>query len=255
MPTTMSVSLSRLDSDSYYVQDCRQIQNNTHAIQTAAGQISRLVSRTETDEDFQHCQQMVDKAVRQASETKQMLTRLKEHSRSAGTIAESNNRRMMYHKLSDNLSITARVLEDVVKRFTTKERERMARRAESGMRDLEAEGDCELSARGAAGVGQAQEVDVQVLEKDKMATLKRVDEDVRCLQEIYNDLANHCEDQEAILDTLESHMADANQDVKSATEQIESSKYAYDRRWKRRMYMGMGSAVGVFFLLSTLWGS
>jgi len=72
---------------------------------------------------------MVDDAVRQASETRAVLLRIQEHQHAAQNHAEKNNRRMMYHKLSDNLAITARVLEDVVKRFTARERQRLASKA------------------------------------------------------------------------------------------------------------------------------
>jgi len=113
------------DADSFYVEDCRTVQANTHAIQTLTGQISRLVGTLETQKDFRHCHKMVDDAVRQASETRQILARIHEHQRQAQNTGEQNNRRMMYQKLSDNLSITARVLEDVIRRFTAEERVRL----------------------------------------------------------------------------------------------------------------------------------
>merc|ERR1719181_1724937 len=65
---------------------------------------------------------MVDDAVRQAPETRAVLLRIQEHQHQAQNHAEKNNRRMMYQKLSDNLAITARVLEDVVRRFTAEEK-------------------------------------------------------------------------------------------------------------------------------------
>merc|ERR1719498_2400890 len=69
---------------------------------------------------------MVDDAVRQASDTRAVLLRIQEHQHQAQNHAEKNNRRMIYHKLSDNLAITARVLEDVVRRFNTEEKKRLA---------------------------------------------------------------------------------------------------------------------------------
>merc|ERR1712136_351150 len=77
------------------------------------------------EKDFQHCRKMVDDAVRQASDTRTLLIRIQDHQQHASTAAEKNNRRLMYNKLSDNLAITARVLEDVVRRFTAEERKRM----------------------------------------------------------------------------------------------------------------------------------
>merc|ERR1712187_1044270 len=69
---------------------------------------------------------MIDEAVRQTSETKTALIRVKEYQHQAQTPAEKNNRRMMHRKLSDNLSITARVLEDIVRRYTAHEKQYLA---------------------------------------------------------------------------------------------------------------------------------
>lgn len=93
------------------------------------------------------------------------------------------------------------------------------------------------------------------LQGDKLSALKRVDEDVRCLQRIYTDLAYHAEDQEDRLDTLESQMADANQDSKSAAEQIEQSKYGYDRSIKRRLYIFGTGVAFLFVAVMTFWPS
>lgn len=116
-------------ADSYYVQDCRQVQNNTHGIQTLTGQISRKIGSASSDKDVVQCRGMVDDAVRQATETRAILARIREHQAQAQNAAERNNRRMMYQKLSDNLAITARVLEDVVRRFQAEEARRPRMRA------------------------------------------------------------------------------------------------------------------------------
>eukprot|EP00913_Durusdinium_trenchii_P018426 g17310.t1 len=183
------------DADSFYVQDCRQVQNNTHSIQTLTGQISKLVGTMEAEKDFQHCRKMVDDAVRQASETKTILARIREHQHQAQNTAERNNRRMMYQKLSDNLAITARVLEDpsrvrsgpstpppgdaaergedVVRRFNAEERRRSGGMLEAtGIAAADAAGgDDKPLLSGHDGTMEA------VLQSDKVQTLRKVDEE------------------------------------------------------------------------------
>merc|ERR1712007_313484 len=78
-----------------------------------------------TDQEFQQCRNMVDGAVHTATETRMLLRRIQEHQRQAHNAQERNNRRMMYHKLSDQLAVTARVFEDVVRKYTTAERQRI----------------------------------------------------------------------------------------------------------------------------------
>merc|ERR1719336_1687654 len=112
------------ESDSFYVQDCRTVQNNIHAIQTLTGQISKKVASFETEKDFLDCRGMVDRAVKQAIETNVVLARIREHSQNVREQVERSNRRQMYRKLSDNLAITARVLEDVIRRYQTEESRR-----------------------------------------------------------------------------------------------------------------------------------
>merc|ERR1719336_3658918 len=112
------------DLDSFYVQDCRTVQNNIHAIQTLTGQISKKVASFETEKDFRDCRSMVDRAVKQAIETNVVLARIREHSQNVREQVERSNRRQMYRKLSDNLAITAHVLEDVIRRFQAEESRR-----------------------------------------------------------------------------------------------------------------------------------
>merc|ERR1719433_119923 len=140
------------DPDSMYVQDCRQVQNDTLAIQKLTGQISRLVGSLEAEKDFERCRKMINDDVRQITETKIILSRIREHQNQAQSAAESNSRCMMYTKLKDNLGITARILEDVIRRYKVKDQQNF-------------DGICATS-------GELHEA------------LKRVDDDMRCLQEI-----------------------------------------------------------------------
>ncbi|CAE8734226.1 unnamed protein product [Polarella glacialis] len=255
------------DADSFYVQDCRQVQNNTHSIQTLTGQISRLVGTLEAEKDFQHCRKMVDDAVRQASETKTILVRIREHQHQAQNTAERNNRRMMYQKLSDNLGITARVLEDVVRRFTAEERRRpgggvfeapapvvsaVAAADMAGGNDHQPMGFSQ-PVTGTSGGPQYFSMDDE-LKNDKVQTLRRVDEDMLCLQRIYTDLASAAEEQTHSFDTLESHMARASADVERGREEIEyADRYNFGSRMKRRLWLAAGGTLA-FIAFATLVG-
>jgi len=247
--------------DSFYVEDCRQVQSNTHSIQTLTGQISRLVGTLETDKDFQHCRKMVDDAVRMASETRAVLLRIQEHQHQAQNAGEKNNRRMMYHKLSDNLAITARVLEDVVRRFTAEERKRLA-----GSEELQAPQYPQTFAMDAADLAGGSEDQMPMLSKgqhiqvsggildeeiqrDKCQALQRVDDDMRCLQSIYTDLANEADKQQHSFDSLESHMASANVDIERGREEISMGKYSWDRRMKQKMVYVGGVVVGILVVV------
>ena len=168
------MALATRDADSFYVQDCRQVQNNTHSIQTLTGQISKLVGTMEAEKDFQHCRKMVDDAVRQASETKTILARIREHQHQAQNTAERNNRRMMYQKLSDNLAITARVLEDVVRRFNAEERRRSGGLLEAtGIAAADVAGGNDQKPLLSAHAGHEQME--ASLQNDKVQSLRKVD--------------------------------------------------------------------------------
>jgi len=252
--------------DSFYVEDCRQVQTNTHAIQTLTGQISRLVGTLETDKDFQHCRKMVDDAVRQASETRAVLLRIQEHQHQAQNHGEKNNRRMMYQKLSDNLAITARVLEDVVRRFTAEERKRLTGSEEMHGTHFPASA---VDAADMAGgedqqpfLGkspQASQISGGILDdelqRDKCQALQRVDDDMRCLQRIYTDLANAAEEQQHSFDSLENHMANAASDIERGREEISMGKYSWDRRMKQKLIYIAGAAAGIMMVVGVIASS
>lgn len=236
------------DADSFYVQDCRQVQNHTHSIQTLTGQISRLVGNLESEKDFQQCRSMVDDAVKQATETRTILARIREHQHQAQNPAERNNRRMMYTKLSDNLAITARVLEDVVRRFTAAEKQRPRQQPHMDL----LQGKTGVGGGDVAG-GEQQpmmsqgglDMDLdEELQEEKMKALRKVDEDMLCLQRIYTDLATAAEEQQSSFDSLESHIASAAADIERGREEIQATgKYGFANQLKRRLWLMGGGAV------------
>lgn len=256
------------DPDSFYVEDCRTVQTKTQAIQASTGQISRLIGTMETEQDFIHCHKMIDDTVREASATRQLLARIQEHQRNSQNAAERNNRRMMYQKLSDNLVLTARVLEDVIRRFTAEEKARTTGqdydsggfgRSKGSSTDPGQHSAADSAAGGGLnlldGVGEEKspllpgsegETSLQQeLEKDRCQALKRVDEDMRCLQRIYTDLASVNEAQQSTFDTLEHHMASAAADIERGRDEIMITRDSWDRRMKRKLLGIAGGIIAV----------
>lgn len=248
--------MAQRDADSFYVQDCRQVQTNTHTIQTLTGQISRMVGTLEAEKDFQHCRSLVDEAIRQATGTKTILARIREHQHQAQNAAERNNRRMMYQKLSDNLGITARVLEDVIRRFTVEERRFCG--------NLEASSSS--SGIGVAGGdvagGNEQQLLLEgagVLDDEPKASrssgLHKTTEDMRCLQQIYTDLASSVEEQQQTsFTTLESHMVRESSDLEKGREEIQiPGKYGLVNLVHRRIQVAAGIFLGLAVVSWGIW--
>lgn len=178
----------------------------------------------------------------------------------------------MYNKLSDNLAITARVLEDVVRRFTAEEKKHISTSqhllgsfSTSFVVDPAdmAGGERPVDAADAAG-GECQHFfidkepetcDAASLEDDiatqRNQALHRVDDDMRCLQQIYTDLANVAQDQQNSLDSIENHITSCNVDIERGREQISMAKYGWESRMKQKM-MYVGGAICAVFLLVSL---
>jgi len=219
---------STRDPDSFYVEDCRQVQSNTFSIQTTTGQISRLISTMKSDQEFQQCRGMVDGAVHTATETRMLLRRIQEHQRQAHNAQERNNRRMMYHKLSDQLAVTARVFEDVVRKYKTAERQRIEASnpiADSG--DL-AGGDVQISFSKMEGSCTF----ASDLQQDKRQALQQVDEDVRCLQRIYTELTSAAEEQQMSFDNFDHTILSSSLDIEKGEE---ITRTRWDQQLRQRM--------------------
>lgn len=251
------------DPDSLYVQDCRQVQSNTHAIQTLTGQISKLVANLHGLSDFAQCRGKVDEAVQQASETQKILARIREYQRAATDPVEKNNRRMMYRKLSDNLAVTARVLEDVVRRYQAEDAKRpplptsasaSAVKASGGPDAAGGEEHLPLVDTGSLvkDLEQPTEVLEQDLSNEKGTALRRVDEDMRCLQKIYTDLATAVEESQCTFESLETHMASAAADVERGRLEIQALRLPIGRKLKEKGVLIGGVLLGIFVVSSYL---
>jgi len=208
---------------------------------------------------------MVDSAVKQATDTRAVLLRIQEHQHQAQNHAEKNNRRMMYHKLSDNLAITARVLEDVVRRFTAEERKRLSG-AEEMQGSLLPPATSLVDAADMAGgedqqplMSKPKQVQGGILDDDlqreRGEALQRVDDDMRCLQRIYTDLANTADEQQHNFDSLENHIASAAADIERGREEISMGKYSWDRRMKQKTLYVAGAVAGVLMFVGIVASS
>lgn len=264
----MAMSGPSRDADSFYVEDCRLVQSNTTAIQTSTGMLSRLVNSMQAD-DVERCRSMVDEAVRKADETREVLLRIKQHQLQAQNQAEKNTRMMMYKKLGDNLSITARVLEDVVRKFGVEESKFYSSGAFSsgyapmGAGDVAA-GDEDQSSTG-AGLGFSggasgssfgpPDALPEEVKQERQVALERVDEDTRILQRIYTDLATAAEDQQASLDSLESHMVNnATGDLELGVNELDLSRNTWKKVWTHRA-IATAAAVTCMMVTSFVFGS
>lgn len=255
------------DADSFYVEDCRNVQCNTHAIQTLTGKLSRLLGTLEGENDFQQCRRMIDEAVRHASETKIALVRIREYQHQAQTPAEKNHRRMMYRKLSDSLTITARVLEDVVRRFATDEKKylaslesasvsplataSLASPVEQSCDDVSPLGDGDV-AGGSDRQSMLEKQFEQEMKRDKCLALTRIDDDIQCLHGIYTDLAQAVDWQQPCFDSLESHMEMAVVDIERGKEEIRKNRGHWTQRFKRKLLYVGGGAIMVFLIGSVV---
>mmetsp|Transcript_58293 Transcript_58293/g.138920 ORF Transcript_58293/g.138920 Transcript_58293/m.138920 type:complete len:254 (+) Transcript_58293:75-836(+) len=252
----MASGLLGRDLDSY-VSDCGRVQSMTQSIQMLTGQISRAMGTAKTERDMASCRTMVDDAVKQASECRGWLSRVQEHQQRAQSMSERNNRRMMYQKLSDNLAVTVRVLEDVVRRFTNAERSFAASQLpaeEVSLAHVSREAFRQEAHDDESGPsGSGRDALAQVLRADKNKVLEMVNEDMQCLQRIYTDLANVAESQQSSFDTLESNLADVASDVEQGRKELQYAKYSVDRRFKRQLWLGAGALVSVVLIFGITW--
>ncbi|CAK0890124.1 unnamed protein product [Prorocentrum cordatum] len=214
------------DADSYYVQDCRQVQNNTHTVQTLTGQISRLVGALD---DRRHCRHVVDEAV--GSVTRTILARIREHQKQAQNPAERNNRRMMYQKLSDNLGITARVLEDVDL---------------LGVLSHGVPG-CGGFQRGRGRRGRGRRASAGAAPeagRDGTTAVRCVEEHMEALKRIYTDLASVAEEHDGTFESMsmDSLFLSTSMDIERGREEIHIPSY-YRMSWLSQRTRGGGRGV------------
>mmetsp|Transcript_66054 Transcript_66054/g.157956 ORF Transcript_66054/g.157956 Transcript_66054/m.157956 type:complete len:240 (-) Transcript_66054:99-818(-) len=227
------------NADSLYVKDCREAQHSTHGIQTLTGQISRVVSGGLTsDADFKRCRQLIEQAGSEAAKIRTILLRIHDHHQTAQNTSERTNRRLMYQKLSDNLAITIRVLEDVMSRFNTEVEKKHLHLGSRG-------GQAAAASSSAGGVaphpllGQAEEASTSI---------RRVDEEIKALQQIYTDLAAAAEEQQVSVDTIQEHMERACGDLEQGSQHLDMGKYDLQRQSRRKIWAAGATAV---FLMST----
>lgn len=238
--------------DSLYVQDCRTVQSSTHSIQTLTGQISKMVAKLQSTSDYEQCRHKVDEAVQLAKDTKTMLIgRCRNHKRAAQDPVEKNNRIMMYRKLSDNLSVTVRVLEDVVRRY---QREDKKRPAAPALVSVSAFGDPHATASEADSLLDLEQPSPPLagplefnIADEQEETRKGVEEDLSSLQKIYTELAAAVQESQSTVESMETHMASATADEHGRLE-MQAMPLPPAEKLQERRY-AIGAAFGALLLL------
>lgn len=114
--------MARRSADSLYVEDCRLVQQATVEIEHMAAQISRSLPHSEDEKDFMQLRSRIDEAVLQCQQAQQtLMPRIRGHVRAAQNTTETTNRQMMCRKLGDGLSSAALELEELIKKFLSRE--------------------------------------------------------------------------------------------------------------------------------------
>lgn len=235
--------------DSFYVRDCQQIQTGTVAVQNLAGQISRQMHLAENEHDLTEIQGLIDRAVTECAEIQTLLRRFQEYAE-ADSSAEQTSRKMMQRTLSDNVSITARVLEDIIQNFLEISKEQQAKQL-AALQQTTAASLVNKSLSSSAPSGEGQEgglvigasttdqsqtgpltlVDQQVeasqiedafadLHQLRQQSITKVESDMIALKQIYSELSMTAESQQGHFDSIESSLMESGQYSQQAVEQF-----------------------------------
>jgi len=242
----MMATVSRT-KDSFYVRDCQQIQTGTVAVQNLTGQISRQLHLAESNQDLMEIQKLIDQAVSECGDIQTLLKRFQEYAdvADAGELgrSDSTSRKMMQRSLSDNVSITARVLEDIIANYLELCRERAAQqeKIEKDKRNVSASSSTSLP-EGQQQILQQEIAQMQVVEAfDELHSLRqdsinKVESDMMALKKIYEDLSLTTEHHQDMFDSIEASLLESGQHTQAAVDQFliaeERVGAAYRRKYK-----------------------
>jgi len=224
--------------DSFYVRDCQQIQTGTVAVQNLAGQISRQMHLAENEHDLTEIQGLIDRAVTECAEIQTLLRRFQEYAE-ADSSSEQTSRKMMQRTLSDNVSITARVLEDIIQNFLEISKERQAKElaalqtasASSAKKSLPSAYTDEGIGMRAESSGPLTLYDEQVearqieeafadLHQNRQQSMIKVESDMIALKQIYTELSVTAENQQGHFDSIESSLMESGHYTSQAVDQF-----------------------------------
>jgi DNA repair exonuclease SbcCD ATPase subunit len=261
--------MARFDADSVYLQDCQKVKANTQAIQSLTGQISKRVKMLAGPEDFERCRGLLNDATRIGSETRVILKRIQDNMKQCDNPSERNGRRDTYRKLSGDLQLTVKVLEDVMRKFVQEERRRSQEAKDEAQRHRPVEGDValvdlhsgrlqrpeEAASQSSPSLNDGIQADSGLdaeLKQERLEAWEQVSSDMKCLNGIYRDLAAAAVEQQETFDSLEHNIAQANHDLERGLGQITITADRYDRRRKHRLWAGIAS-VGALVVLYSFW--
>lgn len=258
--------MARISSDSFYVRDCQQIQSGTVAVQSLAGQISRQIHLAESEHDLSAIQDMIDRAVSECADIQLLLKRFQEYTDGTGTLSmpECTSRKRMQRTLSENVTVTARVLEDIIQSFLTLCREKRAAdiaTAESVSLLDSFQSEPKPAAGGRfgnkfnEGIDDACNIMLTVspdeLERQRLESITKVESDMVALKQIYTDLNQAAATQQQYFDSIESHLLESGACTHSAVNEFLIADTREKNSWKRRTKATavlLGILIALYFL-------
>mmetsp|Transcript_627 Transcript_627/g.987 ORF Transcript_627/g.987 Transcript_627/m.987 type:complete len:267 (-) Transcript_627:101-901(-) len=255
------------DVDSFYLEDCRSVQDATGQITRKAENVLASLRRCSTSADVFRIRSMVDSAVDLSGHTQTVLKRLSQYeSRSA---AEAAGRKQQHRQLSERFAHSCRALEDAAREFM-KHQELCEQQAGDRRRleDIEAppsisnpyhELDSAVgSAEGDAAAGHAEVTRQAILEeacremeiREKTEDMRRVERSVLSLAEMCSEMQQAASAQQDAIDTIESQMAlAADYTVAANVELMTATKRS--ERWFAVQSCALVALV--LFILINLW--
>lgn len=236
--------MMRRDGDSFWVEDCRRVQENTSVLQRKTAEITRTI---QSDTGLARTQ--MDAAVRVATDTETILARVREHVRVARA-SEASERRFMCQKLSDGVAAQTRILEDLMQVYVEKQ--------EAEIEANEFAADEPLPPprpQNPYDVEMAPLVTATMVENEgRVQDIQRINTDMRSLHRIYTDLAGHVARQQDTIDTIEGQMLQVSDSTSNANRQLNIAKSWHDMtwRWKMRALGVVGALFAVWFFFAFL---
>ena len=116
-------SSSASTSDSYYVEDCRHLQQGLYSLQAHIAQVNRDLRY---GNELAQTRSLIDDGIAQVTELQSALARIREYTLSAPSPVEKNQRRTMYKQFADRLAAAAKELEGQIEEYVRLSGERHA---------------------------------------------------------------------------------------------------------------------------------
>merc|ERR1719158_132925 len=193
---------------------------------------------------------MIDRAVTECGDIQLLLKRFQEYTDGTGTLSmpECTSRRRMQRTLSENVTVTARVLEDIIQSFLTLCRERRAADIATAESVSLLDG-VQFEGNGACNIMLT--VSPDELERQRLESITKVESDMVALKQIYTDLNQAAATQQQYFDSIESHLLESGAYTHSAVNEFLIADTRVENSWKRRTKATailLGILIALYFL-------